>query len=109
LNEGRFIMNNMSHYIVQCVWPTWTIYHVVPMEYAFKDLYYQREKVIYKNNYLDVTSKVYDIKSPKSSVSIVDYNENIDKVYSLPYVQMDHLHSKLYHQYDLPDAKRLRI
>lgn len=102
-------MNNMTHYIVECVWPSWTIYHVIPTEYAFKDLYYQREKVIYKSNYLDITSKMYEIKSPTSSVGVVDYNENIDKVFSMPYVQMDHLHSKLYAQYDLPHAKRLKL
>lgn len=103
-------MNNLTHYIVECIWPTWTVYHVIPFEYEFKDLYYQRERVIYKNRYLDmVISKVYDIKSPTQSVGVVDYNQNIDKIVSMPYVQMDYLHSKIYTQYDLPDAKRLKI
>jgi|AntAceMinimDraft_18_1070375.scaffolds.fasta_scaffold629141_1 hypothetical protein len=63
-----------THYIVECVWYTWTVYHLVPKMYDYKDLFYRRDKVMYKDNFLDIQSKVYERTSSTQTVNVVDFN-----------------------------------
>jgi len=71
-----------THYIVECVWNTWKAYHLIPKEFEFKDLFYRRDKVCYKEKVLNIQSKVYEENSENIGVKVVD---DFDKYFKCIY------------------------